>query len=135
MKSKAGMILNMILLLVSILLMIGVKWIFGACGMHDDGAYGSCHWAEQAVFGMGIVLTVQSLVLLISKNKAVQRAGGIGICAAGIVTALIPNGLIPLCVMPSMRCLSAMRPCVLVCAVVIAVLGVCILLVNREKRK
>ena len=56
-ERTAGIVMTVL----SLLLTIGSKTIFSACGPKEDGSWMTCHWAEQAVFGMGIVLTLIKL--------------------------------------------------------------------------
>lgn len=129
---KAVWILNGLILAVSILLLAGVKLIFPACGLHEDGSYGSCHWAEQAVMAAAMIMTAQALVLMIFRTGASRRGVYVGLACSGIVTALIPNVFIPLCMMPSMRCIASMRPCVMAGGILVCVLSLCGLAASRD---
>ena len=133
-SGTVGMILRFAVLAVSVFLAIGIKMIFPACPVHEDGAFGSCHWAEQAVLAAAIMMTAQAVILVIARSRSAQRAVSAGIAACGIVTMFIPNVLIPLCMMPSMRCLASMRPWVLVCGIVTVVLSLVNLFLNRRRQ-
>lgn len=104
----------------SVLLFVGVGSFFAPCGVHDDGSFGSCHWAGQAVIAAGIVLLALSIIHMIAKTGKSKAYVSICIAALAIMTAIIPGTFINLCKMPSMRCLSVMRPSVLIIALVIA---------------
>ena len=45
----------------------------GPC-VHEDGSFGACHWAGQAMLGIGLLLAVLSLTALLVKDGRV-RAG------------------------------------------------------------
>jgi hypothetical protein len=44
-----------ILLILSLVIAIGSQTFLSPC-VHDDGAFGSCHWAGQALLGLGCAL-------------------------------------------------------------------------------
>ena len=102
--------------------MIGVKAAFHACPVMEDNIM-SCHWAEQAVFETGIVLTAQSLILLIVKHRAVKAGVCIAMIPSALLGALIPGILINLCMRADMRCVTLMKPCVIIICAVLAVLA------------
>ena len=132
-NNTKSLIAGLAVLLVSICLTVGVKTLFHACGIHEDGQYGPCRWAEQAVMAAGIMLSLQSLVLVLFRSPASKKAVSvcIGICA--VITALIPNVFIKLCAMPSMNCLSSMQPFTVICCVVIVILCLIHLLISRKE--
>ena len=61
---------DIVLLLLSLALCLGVKLVFHACGMKEDGSYMNCHWAEQAVFAVSAGLTITSVLRLFLDRKA-----------------------------------------------------------------
>ncbi len=133
-RSRAG---GAVLLIMSIILTCGVKLIFPACPAHDDGTYMSCHWAEQAVFGIGIALCVISLIIIIGGEKTAAGASLAAIPLA-CITALMPEFLISLCKMPTMHCHTAMRPAVIVISALIAAAAAvnsAVMLRKRDNRK
>ena len=130
-KSKASLILAAVSLIISIFLLVGINFIFPACGLHDDGSYASCHWAGQAVLAAAIMLTAMSLAALILPAK---QCMGCSICLAvcAVVTAIIPDTFIKLCMMPTMKCQASMKPWVIICSVVIAVIAVINIVINAK---
>ena len=122
MKNIKDRIPGIILTVLSLLLTVGVKLIFPACGPKEDGTWMACHWAEQAVFGMGIALTTISVVVLITGGSRVSAGAAIALISAAAVTVITPGILINLCMMQNMRCHTVMSPAVTVlCALIIAV--------------
>ena len=121
-EGKRVSVIEIIILLLSAVLMIGVKAAFHACPVMEDNIM-SCRWAEQAVFGTGIVLTAQSLILLIVKHRAVKAGVCIAMIPSALLGALIPGILINLCMRADMRCVTLMKPCVIIICVVLAVLA------------
>lgn len=121
MKIVKDRIAGIVMTVLSLLLTVGVKTVFSACGPKEDGSWMTCHWAEQAVFMAGTALTVISVIVLIfGRHKA---ALGASLCALPvvIVTTLIPGVAINLCMMTNMHCHTVMRPAVIVISVLIAV--------------
>lgn len=132
-KRIAGIILTIL----SLLLTVGVMLIFPACGAKDDGTFMLCHWAGQAVFGMGIVLTVISVIVLIFGDGRAAAGASLSTFALAVLTALTPELLIPLCKMPTMQCHTAMRPAVIVISALIAVTAAVnsVIILKRKEQK
>ena len=132
-KNRIRLILGIIILIISIVLTIGVKTLFSACGVHEDGAFSSCHFAEQAVFAMGILFVLESILLLIMTSREAQIAISACIGCGAVIGALIPNVLIHLCMMPTMRCLTLMQPIVIALCCAAAIVCGINLWTNRKK--
>ena len=110
----------------SALLAAGVRTVFRVCGPAEDGTYMHCREAEQAVFLLGLALTVLSLIVLAcaaAKKSAVRQVLSAFMILLSAAAALIPGRVISLCMMPGMRCRSIFRPSVTVLAVLIALLS------------
>lgn len=112
--------MDIVLLVLSAVLCVGVKAVFHACEVMEDKIM-SCHWAEQAVFAMGIVLVVQALGLIILSRYNVRRGLSFAMIPTAVVTAFIPKIMINLCMMNDMRCHTTMRPAVIILSIIIAV--------------
>ena len=104
-------------LVIALLSAAGVKTVFGAC-VHEDGSFGACHWAAQAVFAMNLLLAAQSLCALLFaiRNPASARGLFLAMTLTAAAAALIPGPVISLCMMASMRCRALMRPAVSILA-------------------
>lgn len=138
MKSIKCRIGGIILFILSLTLTVGIKLIFPACEAHDDGSFMNCHWAEQSVFGAGITLTVISLIVLICGSSRVSLGASLAMIPAAVFTALTPDILISLCMMPMMRCHTIMRPAVIVISGLIAaaaLINAVIILRKKEENK
>lgn len=121
MKKLKERIGGIILTVLSIALTAGVKTVFSACGPKDDGTFMNCHWAEQAVFGIGAALTVISVLILVFGGSRAGAGASLAAIPAAVTAALTPAGLINLCMMTNMQCHAAMRPAVIVLSALIAV--------------
>ena len=126
-------VMSAVPLVLSILLTAGVKLIFHACGPMEDGSFMHCHNAEQAVFFIGCAMTVMSVIMLAVKKAKIRRIISVVMIPVSIVTALIPNTIIKMCMMTDMRCHSVMKPAVIIISAIIAVYSVIYLIVNRNE--
>ena len=130
MKRFRVFVLDMLLLACSIALTAGVKLVFGPCG-HADAA---CRWAGNAVFGLGLVLCVQSLIEFFTISRRVKIGVSLAMVPAAILAALCTvDGLFfPLCTPAAgMQCRSLMMPAVIAVSAVIAALGIASAVTNQ----
>ena len=109
--TKKQLIPAAVLLILSVLIVIGSQSFLKPC-VHEDGSFGPCHWAGQALLGLGCALGVLAALAL-----AVRRAGfglflgALPVCVLGILT---PGTLIDLCHMSTMRCRMVMQPAMII---------------------
>ena len=109
--TKKQLIPAAVLLTLSVLIVIGSQSFLKPC-VHEDGSFGPCHWAGQALLGLGCALGVMAALAL-----AVRRAGfglflgALPVCVLGILT---PGTLIDLCHMSTMRCRMVMQPAMII---------------------
>ncbi|MBR1930241.1 MAG: DUF4418 family protein [Lachnospiraceae bacterium] len=126
-------VLEWILVALCVLLCAGMKLVFHACEVGENIM--ACHWAEQAAFGVAIVLVVQAILLVFIR----KADGKLGIKLAMIPTALlevcIPGVFIHLCMMNTMRCHTIMRPAVSLFGVAIAVVALVSALLERRQEQ
>ncbi|MBQ5311943.1 MAG: DUF4418 family protein [Oscillospiraceae bacterium] len=106
---------------VSLLLTIGSFTFLSACGIHE-GKYMACHWAQNTITLLGIILTVQSVARLILKDRA--RIGlSLSIFTLAVSAVLIPGTVINLCMMETMRCHTIFRPAVFAIGIILALIS------------
>ena len=109
--TKKQLIPAAVLLILSVLIVIGSQSFLKPC-VHEDGNFGPCHWAGQALLGLGCALGVMAALAL-----AVRQAGfglflgALPVCVLGILT---PGTLIDLCHMSTMRCRMVMQPAMII---------------------
>lgn len=123
---------NVTVLLLSAALCIGVKTVFKACSQTAEGKWMACHWAEQAVMGIGIALTVTALMLVIIGSKKMKQGLALAMIPQAVVSALIPNTLIKLCMMETMHCHTVTKPAVIIISALIAVFAGISAVSNKE---
>lgn len=119
-----------IILILSFVLAVGTQTFIGAC-VHDDGSFGACHWAAQALTGIGALLAALAVLALPLKK---ERAGlYLAMALTALLGMLTPGALIALCSMTTMRCRALMKPA----ATILLVLSLAAALVGWliERRK
>ena len=114
MKEKKGsMIPALATVILAMIAAAGVKSFAGPC-VHEDGSFGACHWAGQALFGLSIVIAAESVIVLWRKDAGLRRGLYLAMMLTAVLGILMPGTLISLCAMDSMRCRLIMRPAMLV---------------------
>ena len=104
---KKQMIPAMILLVLSLIITIGSQSFLSPC-LHEDGSFGPCHWAGQALLGLGCVIGILAILsLCVQKARLGAYLSALPVCGLGILT---PGTLIDLCHMSTMRCRMVMQP-------------------------
>lgn len=129
---KQRTIMDYVLLAFSVLLALGVKVIFHACPVGEMVM--SCHHAENAVCIAGIVLSVLALVMVLVPKYGLRKILSIVMIPVSIVAAVLPGGIIHLCMMKDMRCHSVMRPAVIIFSVIIIICAVINIVLNERKK-
>ena len=132
-RSKKALVLDIILLVLSAGLTTGVKTVFSACEKKPDGMWMTCHWAEQAVFALGIALTAMAVVNIVLGKTDIKRGIAIAMVPTALITAFVPNAFINLCMMKDMHCHEMMRPAVIVISALIAAAACVYAIIVREK--
>lgn len=128
--NKLTRMMSVATFVLSLVLALGVQYVFHACGPKEDGTFMACHWAQQVTLGLGLVLAVQALVGVLVKTSAARAAVSAAMIPTAVLAIAVPGGLVHLCMMADMQCQSVMKPAVrlvagviLVCVVVTAALG------------
>ncbi|MFC2821867.1 MAG: DUF4418 family protein [Sphaerochaeta sp.] len=134
-KKLLSDILTCAVFILSIFLAVGSVSIFHACGPKADGDFMICHWAERTVTAMGCVISVISLIALLSGKNMGQRKGALlSTLPCLIMTAFVPNNIIRLCMMETMRCHTVMKPAVIGIVIVIFTVAVIAVFVSRDTK-
>ena len=103
-------------LVLSCVIAVGSVSFLGPC-VHEDGSFGACHWAGQAMLGIGLLLAVLNLAALLVKDGRLRAGLLFAAAAAAVLGLFVPGTLIRLCGMATMRCRAVMRPAMmLLCA-------------------
>ena len=124
---KKSMIPALLILVLSAVIAVGAATFLSPC-VHEDGAFGPCHWAGRALLGVGCALGVTALLALCVKRARFGAfLSALPVCGLGILT---PGTLIDLCRMSTMRCRMLKQPAMillvsaaLLCAAIGAILS------------
>ena len=122
-----------IILVLALLSAIGVQTFLRPC-VHDDGSFGTCHWAGQVLFGLSLVIAAESLTALLRKDFALRRGLYLAMAFTAVLGLLIPGTLIKLCSMADMRCRMIMRPAVMILYFLILVSAAAGMLLSGTKK-
>ncbi|MBE6010078.1 MAG: DUF4418 family protein [Lachnospiraceae bacterium] len=128
-------VLNIVTLIVSVIFLAGTLSFLKPCGPQDDGSFMSCHWAGQALAGIAVVLLVMAVLLLLLPSAESKMGAALAMVPVGILAAVIPGGLIHLCMMETMRCHAVMKPGARCFGIIIAVLAVISAVMSARKAK
>ena len=133
MKSKT---INIMMLIFSAALSIGVMTVFRACAAKDDGTWMNCHHAQMGVFCLGLVWFVLYVIKLFIKKNIMNIVLDVCGVIAGVIAMLIPNTIVKMCMMNNMRCRSVMTPFVLVMSVLLIVMSIIdiVLIASKHQR-
>ena len=112
-EKKRCLVPALVTMVLAVLAAAGVKSFAGPC-VHEDGSFGPCHWAGQALFGLSIVIAAESVIVLWRKDAGLRRGLYLAMMLTALLGILMPGTLISLCAMESMRCRMIMRPAMLV---------------------
>ena len=136
-KKTMPLVLSVVLLVLSLCLTLGVKFMFHACPMmgNEMGKIMPCHWAERAVFATGVVLIVMSVLLFVFKKSGEKAAVSACMIPTTILAMLFPQTIISLCMKPEMMCRTHMRPGVIGITIVLVVLECISVIINLKKDK
>ncbi|MBQ6322064.1 MAG: DUF4418 family protein [Lachnospiraceae bacterium] len=132
---KGRLIVAVFVCLIALIGAVGSQTFLGAC-IHEDGSFGACHWAAQAIFGLALLLAAQSLCVItavLTAGKSFPKAARTsGICRGlflamaltCILAFFVPGSLIGLCSMETLRCRALMMPAMRILFTLSALLSV-----------
>lgn len=113
------LILGIVQGIAALLLTIGAFTFFKACG-DVDGKFMACHWAQNAVVLIGIVLSVLALIRIIIADEGIKTGLSIAVFVLSVSAAFVPDTVINLCMMKDMACHTTFKPAVIVVSAVLA---------------
>ncbi len=123
-----------VILILSLIVIIGSQTFLSPC-VHEDGSFGSCHWAGQTLLGLGCVLGVMAVFALCIRRACLGIFfSALPVCVLGILT---PGTLMDLCHMSAMRCRMVMQPAMILLfsAVLLCALSGVIISVREAKQR
>ena len=117
---KRSMIPAVIIVLSALAAAAGSRSFLGPC-VHEDGTFGPCHWAGQALFGLALLMAAEAVIAAAWKNESIRKGLYIAMVLTAVLGILVPGTLIGLCGMATMRCRALMRPAM---TILFAVMGI-----------
>lgn len=117
---KRSMIPAVIIVLSALAAAAGSRSFLGPC-VHEDGTFGPCHWAGQALFGLALLMAAEAVIAVAWKNESLRKGLYIAMALTAVLGILVPGTLIGLCGMATMRCRALMRPAM---TILFAVMGI-----------
>lgn len=133
MKNNLSTICTGVLLILDLVLSIGTQYAFHACAAGDDGSYMSCHWAQMAVVTIGAVVSAISLVAILIKDRKIRMGLVLAEIPAAVAAMLIPNTVIRLCMMNTMRCHAVMKPAAMILGILIVIFSVITVVISKKE--
>ncbi|MBR6185919.1 MAG: DUF4418 family protein [Clostridia bacterium] len=104
---KKQIVPGIIILVLSLIIVIGSQTFLSPC-LHEDGSFGPCHGAGQALMGLGCAVGILAILsLCVQKARLGTYLSALPVCGLGILT---PGTLMDLCHMSTMRCRMVMQP-------------------------
>ena len=100
---------SLLVLLAGAVIAVGSASFLGPC-VHADGSFGVCHWAGQAMLGLGVLLALQGAVALFIGDCRTRVGLLISAALTAVLGFLTPGTLIGLCSMATMRCRAVRQP-------------------------
>lgn len=94
---------------IAILFTFGLRSFAGPC-VHDDGSAAACTMTGHVLFGLGIASIALSVLRILSADYHTKRSFDLFLVIAGILIALSPGTVLPLCMMETMHCQAIMLP-------------------------
>lgn len=133
MMNKKTTIPALIVVILAAVAAVGVKTFLGPC-VHEDGTFGACHWAGQALFGAALLIGAEGLAAICLKNSGVCRGLFLSMTATSVLGICIPGLLISLCGMATMRCRALMRPAMTILFALMGIVSVIGCMLSKEKQ-
>ena len=120
--STAGRLSGLSELVLALILISAVLTFAAPCPPKEDGSFMLCHWAAQVVALMGGLIAVLALLRLILSRSRLAPGLSLAVALTSLCSALVPNLVIPLCMVTDMRCHALTRPFTLVlCALLVLI--------------
>ena len=117
-KKRRFGVMDVLLCALNLLFFVGMQTVFLPCEMRPDGSWMSCHWAGQALTGIAAALSAIALMHLVIPRAQVKMGLALAMIPLSVLALVLPDHLIDLCMMETMRCHTVMTPAVTVLSLV-----------------
>lgn len=122
-QNKSAVILPVILLIACLIFTIGIKTSFGGCPMTEEGKWMNCHWAEQALFILGVLASISSLLAVVYPDIHGKIVAVVTVIPLSAAIIFLPGNAVRLCMMETMHCHAAMKPFALVMGIIMIIIS------------
>ncbi len=109
---------DVVIILLCVIICLGASMFFQPCGPRDDDSWMVCHWAGQAVIGLGCVMTIIGVARCFV-DPGVRQGMDIAMIPIAGFTAYIPDNVIMLCKVETMRCHTMFHPIIMLFSVLL----------------
>ena len=131
---KRFTVCDFVLPILALCLLLGLFFVFGPCGIKEDGGWMTCHWAGQALRGIAALELALALLHLIPAPHERKIGLDMALIGTSVLAVCIPGYLVGLCMMADMRCRSVMTPAVTVLSGLLIVAALADLLLRRGRK-
>ena len=132
MKSKV--IVNVVRVLVLAFLIVGIFTFAHVCGDMGD-MEAKCHKTRSFAVAASIVLGALAVVQIFIKKALAEKVTSIVQVAGGIIIALLPIAIAPVCDMKTMHCYVYTRPFLVITGIVLTGIAIVDLLIVLKGEK
>ncbi|MBO4912188.1 MAG: DUF4418 family protein [Butyrivibrio sp.] len=132
MKSKV--IVNVVRVLVFAFLIVGIFTFAHVCGDMGD-MEAKCHKTRSFAVAASIVLGALAVVQIFIKKALAEKVTSIVQVAGGIIIALLPIAIAPVCDMKTMHCYVYTRPFLVITGIVLTGIAIVDLLIVLKGKK
>ena len=132
MKSKV--IVNIVRVLILAFLIVGIFTFAHVCGDMGD-MEAKCHKTRSFAVAASIVLGALVVVQIFIKKALAEKVTSIVQVAGGIIIALLPIAIAPVCDMKTMHCYVYTRPFLVITGIVLTGIAIVDLLIVLKGKK
>ena len=132
MKSKV--IVNIVRVLVLVFLIVGIFTFAHVCGDMGD-MEAKCHKTRSFAVAASIILGLLAVVQIFIKKALAEKVTSIVQVAGGIIIALLPIAIAPVCDMKTMHCYVYTRPFLVITGIVLTGIAIVDFLIILKGKK
>ena len=114
---------DILLVVLNLIFFVGIQTVFAPCEARPDGSWMTCHWAGQALIGIAAALLAIAVMHLVIPRTQVKIGLSLAVIPVSVLAFAVPDHLIDLCMMETMRCHTVMQPAARAISVVLILLA------------
>ena len=113
-----------IIIILGLLIAVGPFTFFHVCRPENPEMHMSCYFTARAELGLGIVISILSLLSVITVSSKFRAGLNIAVILNSILVFLIPNFLIGVCSGEHMHCHAVTLPALNILSIVLIIIAV-----------